>query len=107
MKNILIAIDFDPKTKKLLELSAEIAAKFKSKLWIVHVAAPEPDFVGYHLNSGIEYVDLQRADDLRKEHKTIQRCAETLNKKGLQATGLLVQGATVKTVLEECKKLKI
>jgi nucleotide-binding universal stress UspA family protein len=107
MKNILVAVDFDAKTKKLIQQASILAEKFKSKIWIIHVAAPDPDFVGYHLNAGIEYIDKQRAGELRKEHKTIQRYAEQLKAKGIQAVGLLVQGATVQTVLDESKKLKI
>jgi nucleotide-binding universal stress UspA family protein len=105
MKSILVAVDFDKKTKKLLQHASQIAEKFNSKIWIIHVAAPDPDFVGNKV--GPEYVELQRAKDLRKEHRTVQSYAEQLNKKGLKAVGLLVQGVTVKTVLEESKKLRI
>ena len=107
MKNILVAVDFEPKTKKLLQHATQIAEKFKSKIWIVHVAAPDPDFVGNRVTGGVDYMEKQLANDLRKEHKTVQRYAKQLNDKGFRATGLLVQGATVQTVINESKKLKI
>ncbi len=105
MKNILVTVDFDIKTKNLLLQASQLAEKFKSKIWIMHVAAPDPDFVGY--KAGPEYVEEQRAKDLRKEHKMVQSYAQQLKKKRLNAVGLLVQGATVETVLNESKKLKI
>src|SRR4051812_27247800 len=105
MKNILVAVDFDKKTKKLLDNAVALAEKFKSKIWIIHVAAPDPDFVGNKI--GPDYIKHQRAVDLQKEHKQVQSYAQHLVKKGLNATGLLVQGSTVQTVLDESKKLKI
>lgn len=106
MKNILVAVDFDTKTNRLLKQAAEIAGKFNSKIWIIHVAAPDPDFVGYK-GTGTEYVQEQRIADLRKEHRVIQRYAAQLTKQGFNATALMVQGTTVQTVLDESKKLKI
>src|SRR5260221_539176 len=107
MNNILIAVDFDKKTKKLLEYAMQIADKFKSKIWIIHVAAPDPDFVGNRVTGGVNYMEKQLANDLRKEHKTVQRYAKQLSDKGYKSVGLLVQGATVQTVLDEAKKLKV
>lgn len=40
MKNILLAIDFDDKTGKLFNMTLQIAEKFDSKVWIIHIAAP-------------------------------------------------------------------
>ena len=105
MKNILVAVDFERKTGKLLDNAMQLAGKFKSKIWIVHIAAPDPDFV--EIDAGPEYIKNLRANTLRKEHKTIQDYADKLVKKGYAATGLLVQGRTVQTLLQEAKKLKI
>ena len=44
MKNILVAVDFKKNTGRLLKNAALIAEKFNSKIWIIHVAAPDPDF---------------------------------------------------------------
>lgn len=107
MNNILVAVDFDKKTKKLLDHAELLAKKFKSSVWIIHVAAPDPDFIGHMKGVGLEAIEKQRANDLRKEHRTVQAYAEHLRKKRIKATGLLVQGATVQTVIDESKKLKI
>lgn len=103
MKNILVAIDFDERTYELVAYAAEFAKKFSSKVWIVHIAAPEPDFVGYDV--GPEYVRDNRAGELRVEHKNLQLLADKLLKEGVDAEGLLVQGPTVKMILDEAQKL--
>ena len=54
MKNIIIAVDFVEDNEILLEKSIEIIKKFQAKIWIIHIAAPEPDFVGYAGNSKSE-----------------------------------------------------
>jgi len=104
MKNILVAVDFESGDKLLLEHASKLAAKFESKVWIVHVAAPEPDFVGF--DAGPVYVRKTLADDLRQEHKTLQVYAENLNSMNIQAESLLVQGPTVQTIFDEAVKLK-
>ena len=105
MKNILVAIDFEDKAILLLEKAMEIAEKFNSKVWIVHIVAPDPDFIGYEI--GPQYIRDSRAEELRKEHKSLQNLAKTLIEKGIDADGLLIQGATREMILQESEKLNI
>lgn len=105
MKNILLAIDFDGDIQKLLQATAAIASGFGSKVWVMHVAAPEPDFVGYDPGPQAERDHV--ANELRKEHVLVQQIAEQLMAQGIAAEGLLVQGPTVETMLAEAEKLKI
>jgi len=105
MKNILVATDFNAGSKKLFEAACRLAEKFGSKIWVIHIAAPDPDFVGYDV--GPQYIRTTRAEDLKKEHKMLQQMAEDIEAKGITAESLLVQGPTVKMILEEMEKLKI
>ncbi|MEQ8477116.1 universal stress protein [Fulvivirga sp.] len=105
MKNILVALDFDDGEQLLLDKTYELATAFKSKVWLLHVSAPEPDFIGYDV--GPQYIRDTRASDLRSEHKQLQALANVLKEKGIDAEGLLIQGATIDMVLEESKKLNI
>jgi len=104
MKTILVTINFDKGDQLLIDKAVQLADAFGSKIWIVHIAAPEPDFVGYEV--GPQYIRDFRATDLKKEHHKIYEYVNLLNKKGIDAEGLLVQGATVKMVIEEANKLK-
>jgi nucleotide-binding universal stress UspA family protein len=103
MKNILVAVDMENGDQLLLDHAAKLAEKFDAKVWIVHVVAPDPDFVGF--DAGPVYIRKTLADDLRKEHKTLQMYAESLSTKEINAEGLLVQGPTVQTIFDEADKL--
>lgn len=105
MKNILVTIDIEEKAVLLIEKAAEIASKFNSKVWIVHIVAPDPDFIGYEI--GPQYIRDSRAGELRREHQLIQKFTQDLKKRGIDADGLLIQGATLEMILLESKKLNI
>lgn len=105
MKNILVSIDFDGTEFKLMEMSRKLAASFNSKIWLLHVSAPDPDFVGYDV--GPQYIRDFRALELRKEHKAIQDYANALKTEGIEADGMLIKGATIEMILEEAEKLNI
>ncbi|MGE0560336.1 MAG: universal stress protein [Flavobacteriales bacterium] len=105
MKNILVTIDFEEKGQILIDKAAEMAEKFNAKLWLVHVAAPDPDFIGYDV--GPKYIRDVLAKDLRNEHKLLQEFTAQLKQKNINAEGLLVQGTTIETIVELTDKLAI
>ena len=104
MKNILVTIDFNGKEKAVLEKAYQLAEAFKCKLWIMHIAAPDPDFVGYSV--GPEEVRDDRAEELRKEHRLLQDYSKEMNERGVDADGLLVDGATIETILKQADKIQ-
>ena len=103
MKTIVVALDFSPITTRVL-LALETVARPESKVYLLHVAAPEPDFVGYGV--GPQYIRDDRAQELREEHKLLTTYKTHLHKQGLNAEALLVSGPTVETLLNEVEKLK-
>ena len=103
-KNIMVAVDFDDRSEHLLDRAYDLAQKYDAQLWIVHIAAPEPQFVGYQV--GPEYIRDVRAEDLRDEHRFLQKMAAAFRDKGGKAEALLIQGPTVETLLDEMDKLK-
>ena len=105
MKNILVAIDFDDNEQKLIDQAAQLAEAFNSKLWLMHIAAPEPDFVGYEV--GPQYIRDERASELRSEHRQLQAYTDKLKGRAIESEGLLVQGATIEMIIEESEKLNI
>lgn len=105
MKNILVTIDFNSNEQLLVDKAFQLAEKFDSKIWLIHIAAPDPDFVGYRVGPQEERDN--RASELRKEHKLLQEYSNALKNKGIKAEGLLVQGATIEMIMEEANKLNI
>jgi nucleotide-binding universal stress UspA family protein len=104
MKNILAAIDFSDVSTRVIEQAVEISQSFAGKLWLVHVADPDPDFIGY--GTGPQTERDWRAKILKDEHLYIQQQALELDRQGINVTPLLIQGATAEAILKEALKLK-
>lgn len=104
MKNIIVAIAFDQKELVLIDHAEKYARAEGAKVWIIHCAAPDPEFVSLKISS--EYERNTRADELREEHRFIQELADGLNDKGVEAESLLIQGPAVETILEKSAELK-
>jgi nucleotide-binding universal stress UspA family protein len=102
--NILVAVDLSPASEKVVEAARGVAELTGAKIYILHVAEPDPDFVGY--DAGPEVVRTQVAQELRREHREVQALAENLRAEGLDATALLIRGPTVQTTLKEAENLK-
>jgi nucleotide-binding universal stress UspA family protein len=103
VQNILVPIDFSEVSKDVLAHASALAQAFPASLTLVHVAAPDPDFVGYEV--GPKHVREYRADELRTEHRELQASADALRDQGIDVKALLIQGPTVEMVLKEAKKL--
>jgi nucleotide-binding universal stress UspA family protein len=105
MGGVLAAIDFSPLTDTVLRTAMRLAQALHSELFLVHVAAPEPDFVGYE--AGPQSVRDAVADELRREHRDLQSLAERLEDSGVSVTPLLVQGPAGEKLLEESRRLGV
>ena len=104
MKNILVPVDLSPVTDAVMTHARAMASAFGAHVWIIHVAAPEPDFVGFR--TGPQYVRDHLAEQLRKEHTELQAMAARCTQEGIRAEGLLVQGPTADTIVSEAARLK-
>ena len=104
LKNILVAVDFNDAVGELLGYAEGLAEKFGAKVWVLYVAEPDPEFVGY--STGPQYIRDFKAEDLREEHRTLQSICKTFLGDEIENEALMIQGSTVETVLEEAEKLK-
>jgi len=102
--NILVSLDIFESTDKVVTAATQFATAMSAKLFIVHVTEPEPDFIGYGV--GPQTVRDSVSNEFHNEHIRIQDIAESLRQKGLDATGLLIQGSTAETILKQAEKLK-
>ena len=103
--NLLVAIDLSPSTDTVVKKTRDLAKALSAKVWLIHVADPEPTFVGYDV--GPQYERDAIAEKLRHEHTSLQAIADTLRAEGLDSTALLVQGTIVETILKEAAKLNV
>jgi nucleotide-binding universal stress UspA family protein len=102
---ILAGIDFTPVSDVVVEKAADYALLMNAKLWLVHVAAPNPDFVGFDV--GPKVIRNHRAQELREEHRKLQAYADACEKKGVNCIPLLVQGSTIETLIDVLNKLNV
>lgn len=105
MKHILLALDLEPSDQALIHHAKKLAARFDAKVWVIHITAPEPDFVGYDV--GPQYIRESRAGELKAEHKQLHDIMNDFRQASIDSEGLLIQGPTVEMIEEEVKKLNI
>jgi nucleotide-binding universal stress UspA family protein len=102
--NILAAVDFSPVTDAVVGAVGHVAGRAPGHTYLVHVAPPEPGFVGYDV--GPASVRDQVAAELRTYHQQLQALADGLRGRGVETTALLLRGPTVETLLEKSKELQ-
>jgi nucleotide-binding universal stress UspA family protein len=102
VKKLLAALDFSEVTDAVVDQAAELAQAFSAELTLIHVAAPDPDFVGFE--AGPDTVRDTRAGELRGEHRKLQELADGLRERGIATKALLIQGRTIEKILEEAAR---
>lgn len=100
---VLAAVDFSDVGHGVVAMAGRLAKAMGRELYLIHVAAAEPEFVGY--DPGPQHVRDFAAQRYREEHKKLQHMAERLRAEGLVVTPLLVQGAVIDKVVAEAQKL--
>jgi nucleotide-binding universal stress UspA family protein len=88
----------------MVERTLELASAFSSKVWLLHVVptSREPPF-----NVDSKTLRQEVAAELRHEHDFLQHLAQCLRDREIDATALLVEGATIRTMLKESDRLDI
>ena len=102
MKYIAVGIDFSNLGDAVLARAAELALALDAHLYLVHIYAPEPEFVGY-----AEYSypgEDERVEELREEKNKIRDLIDGLKEKGVKSSGYMREGDTVHALLEFVEK---
>ena len=102
MKQILVLVDFEDPTEQVAAHAIELALAYKASCWLLHVAAPDPEFVGYE--PGPQYIRDHRAGELRKEHLALERLQSRFQEKEVPCEILLIQGYPNEVIRSEMVK---
>jgi nucleotide-binding universal stress UspA family protein len=107
VKNILVAIDSCETVtiaSPIMERTLELASALSSKVWLLHIVphSRQPPF-----NVDSKTLRKEVAAELRHEHEFLQQLAKCLQDRDIDASALLVEGATVKTILKESGRLDV
>ena len=105
VKTILALVDFSSSTDPVVDMACRLAAAPGARVCLLHVASPDPDFVGYEI--GPQTVRDSRAASVRKEHRLLEEMSEHIRSKGISVEALLVQGPTVEKILQESERLEV
>ena len=103
MKSVLACIDFSGVERSVIDAGAALARAFGGELHLLHVAEPEPDFVGYGV--GPETVRDRVASTIREEHRRVEALAEQVSQGGVAAHAHLLRGPYAETILREADRL--
>ena len=101
---ILAGIDLSDSTPKIIAKVEELSKALSAEVWLLHAAAPEPDFIGY--DPGPQSVRDTVAKTFHREHGEIQNIADQLRKEGIDSQALLVQDDAVGALVKEAAKLE-
>jgi nucleotide-binding universal stress UspA family protein len=87
----------------VIQTAAQLAGPLSAKVYLLHVAPPEPEFVGY--DPGPQSVRDTVAKSRHDEHRRLQELEKQMVDQGVQAAALLVQGFAVEKILSEAARL--
>lgn len=104
MGSIIAAIDFSSITEALIDTVIEEAKAFQDDIYFIHVAEPDPDFVGFDV--GPDVVRDQIAMQYHREHSLLQELSARVKSAGCNTTALLLQGAIVDLLVKQVKTLE-
>ena len=90
--SILAAIDLSDNSAKVLKTAEKMATMMNCPLYLLHVAEPEPDFVGYDI--GPDVVRDQIAAEFHQQHAMIQQYSQKLRANNVDCKAILAQGMT-------------
>jgi nucleotide-binding universal stress UspA family protein len=108
VKNILVAIDDIETTtiaSPLMERALELGHAFSGKVWLVHVVPRSRETTPFNIDK--QALRDEGAAELINEHEFLQSLAHCVRERGVVAKALLIEGATVRTILKESDRLNI
>jgi len=107
VKNILVAIDnFETTTiaSPIIARTIELANAFSSKVWMLHVA-PQSGQAPFNIDKTVLRSEV--AHQLHDEHDFCLQLSKCLRDRNVEASSLMIEGATVKTIVHESARLDI
>lgn len=104
MHTILAALDFSDVTDPLLDQARLLAKKLGSRLYLVHVADPDPYFVGDAI--GPKDVRNEVAHRYREEHQRLAELVDALHTHEIDSHALLIGGPAADKIVKEAERLE-
>jgi nucleotide-binding universal stress UspA family protein len=103
MSTILVPVDFSDISPKVVETAASLAEARGDEITLLHVALPDPAFVGFEAGPVVVQEAVQR--DFQEDHGKLETIRADLAARGLPAGYLHFEGATAEVILREAKRI--
>lgn len=100
---ILVAIDLSRASQRVMETARALAKALGATVTVAHVADAELEPTAFE--AGHDESRRQLAAELRAEHEAVQAHAGLLRGAGIEATGLLLKGPVIPTLLREIERV--
>lgn len=101
IETILVPVDFSDVTAEVVRYASEMAKSFGSRIILLHISEPEPDFVGYE--AGPQAVRTTVARDYRTEHQQLDELKHSITGTGLDVLALHIQGSLAEKIVQEAR----
>lgn len=110
MGGILACVDFSDMTVPVIRRAVTLAAGGvvpAAVIHLLHVAAPEPGFVGFDTDPVTNWSRDDRSHELLDEHRRLIELAHEHSTADVEVKPIMAMGPTVETILEEVPRLDI
>lgn len=101
-KTILVGLDLSEPYARLLEQGEELALLMGAQLRLVHVAPPDPSFLGSA--SWPQEVRDGFASELKDDHTHLVDLAREMSDRGVECDSIMTRGSVVDVLLEQIEK---
>src|SRR5437868_10332839 len=102
MKTILVPVDFSDATPRVVETAHSMARALRSRIVLLHVTEPEPEFIGFE--PGPLVVRTAVARDYRVEHQKLDELKAKVSSGGYEVLALHLQGPLVEKILDQANE---
>jgi nucleotide-binding universal stress UspA family protein len=101
IETILVPVDFSDVTGEVVRYATDLASFCQSRIVLLHISEPEPDFVGYE--AGPQAVRATVARDFRTEHQQLDELKHHVTGAGVEVQALHIQGSLAEKIVQEAR----
>jgi len=105
MKNVMLPLDVENFDETLTAFALDLCRRYRAKLWIIHVVPFSDDhYLSYEV--GPKYMRVSMAEELREEHRLLQKLAGRMEGEKVEAEALLIGGEIVDGIIEQSDRVE-